>query len=162
MLLHDAHMEPQDPRLAHLQIVAQLMDRAFRVPGTRWRFGLDALLGLIPGLGDVVGSLIGTYSLLIARQLGAPPAVQGRMLLNLAIDAVVGFIPLAGDLFDFAFKANTRNVALLERWLAKPHATRRSSAWVLVVGIIVMLAILAVAGWLVAIFIGWLISLLHG
>jgi hypothetical protein len=71
------------------------------------------------------------YGLVVARQLGAPASIQLRMLWNLGLDTLVGSIPLFGDLFDFAFKANTRNRVLLERWLSSPHSTHRTSAWLL-------------------------------
>ena len=100
----------------HLGMLSYLLDQAFRVPGTNWRFGIDSLIGLIPGLGDIIGSLVGGYSLWIARQLGAPASVQARMVLNLVVDGVIGIVPFAGDLFDFAFKAHSRNYALLSRW----------------------------------------------
>ena len=116
-----------DPRLENLALISRLLDQAFRVPGTRWRFGVEALVGLLPGLGDVLGSLVGAYGVWLSRQLGAPASIQARMLLNLGIDALVGAIPLAGDLFDFAFKAHARNYTLLSSWLAAPHETRRSS-----------------------------------
>lgn len=148
-------MSRPDPRLSHLAVLAHLLDRAFRIPGTNWRFGLDALVGLIPGLGDVLGAVVGGYGIWIARQLGAPASIQVRMLLNLAVDALVGLVPLAGDLFDFAFKANTRNQALLEQWLATPHRARRSSVLVLVLALAVLLAILAAAIWVLVSFVGW-------
>lgn len=150
-----------DDRLAALSSLAHLLDRAFRVPGTSWRFGLDSIIGLVPGAGDVLGSLAGTYSLWTARQLGAPASIQMRMLLNLAIDAVVGAVPLAGDLFDFAFKAHSRNLALLERWLATPHTTRRSSSFVLIFAVLVLLAIVGGAVWLAIVSVSWLAALLR-
>lgn len=160
------HREPEvilkrdreDPRLAQLAILSRLMDRAFRVPGTNWRFGLDAVLGLFPGLGDVVGSFVGAYAIWIARQLGAPAAIQLRMAMNLAIDGLIGIVPLAGDLFDFAFKAHTRNQALLAQWLTTPRTTHRSSVLVVAVTSLVLLGVLAGGAWLFARAASWLIA----
>jgi hypothetical protein len=147
-----------DPRLGHVRILAHLLDRAFRVPGTSWRFGIDAVIGLVPGLGDIVGALIGGYTVVIARSLGAPSSVQLRMLMNLTVDSIVGLVPFAGDLFDFAFKAHSRNQALLEHWLAAPHRTRRSSIAVLCLAFVVLAAILGAAGWLLMRTAGWVMA----
>jgi hypothetical protein len=142
----------------HLGVLTHLLDRAFRVPGTNWRFGVDAVVGLIPGLGDVIGSLVGGYSLWIAQQLGAPASVQGRMVVNLALDGVIGLVPLAGDLFDFAFKAHSRNHALLSRWLATPHRVQRSSGIVLAFGALVLLVLLGAAAWLLVKVLQWVVG----
>ena len=129
-------------------LIVNVLDQAFRVPGTKWRFGLDSLIGLIPGAGDIAMAVVGSYGLVIAHQLGAPASVQFRMLLNLAVDAAVGAIPVLGDLFDFAFKSNVRNARLLQTWLAKPHQTRRSSSLVLFGVMAVFGAVLVAAVWL--------------
>jgi hypothetical protein len=123
--------------LARARVVGRLLDEAIRVPGTSVRIGLDPLIGLVPGVGDVVGAVASAYIVLEAARAGAPASVLARMLGNVGIDAVVGALPLAGDVFDFAWKSNTRNVRLLERHLAAPRATRRASR---------ALAILVVAG----------------
>ena len=148
-----------DPRLAHVGLLAHLLDKAFVVPGTRWRFGLEAILGLIPGLGDLAGSLLGTYALYIAREIGAPASIQARMVMNLVIDGVVGLVPFAGDLFDFAFKAHSRNHALLVQWLETPHRAQRSSALWLVIGVVAMLAIAGAAAFVLVSLTRWLFSL---
>lgn len=141
-----------DRDFARYRALADLMDRAFRVPGTPWRFGLDALLGVVPVAGDLLGLAMGAYGLWVARRLGAPAAVQWRMLANLAVDALGGAVPVAGDVFDAAFKANLRNRALLDRWLAEPRRTERRSLALLVGVPVALLAIavgtvaLAVAG----------------
>src|SRR6185503_17961706 len=85
--------------LERLRTIARLFDQAFAIPGTKWRFGLDALFGLVPGLGDIAGALVAVLALSVARQLNAPTAVQLHMLGNIALDAVVGMVPIAGDLF---------------------------------------------------------------
>lgn len=145
-----------DQALARYTLLTNLFDQAFRVPGTGWRFGLDAIIGLVPGAGDLVGALVGAYGILVARQLGAPVAVQGRMLLNLAVDALVGAIPLLGDVFDFAFKAHVRNRVLLERWLAKPHATSRASMVSLLAILAGLLAVVVGTVWLAVLGLHWL------
>lgn len=150
------------PGFAHLMLLSHLLDRAFRVPGTKWRFGLDPLIGLIPGLGDLLGSLVGAYSLFVARQMGAPASVQLRMLLNLAIDGVVGLVPLLGDLFDFAFKANTRNATLLSQWLRTPQQTRRSSWGVVVAALVMLLALSGASVWLLVATLRWIAGLFTG
>lgn len=144
--------------LTRYTLLTQLFDQAFRVPGTSWRFGLDAVLGLVPGAGDLLGALVGAYGILVGRRLGAPVAVQGRMLLNLAIDAVVGAIPILGDLFDFAFKAHVRNRVLLERWMVKPHATHRASAASLLAILFGLLAIVVGTIALAVLGLHWLYS----
>lgn len=146
----------QDPRpddaarraLARYTLVTHLLDQAARVPGTSFRFGLDAIIGLIPGFGDAVMALAGMYGLVVARQLGAPASIQLRMLWNLGVDTIVGAIPLFGDLFDFAFKANTRNRVLLERWLMSPHQTHRTSALFLLSMLVALIGLIVGAVWL--------------
>ena len=101
-----------------VQRLVELMDQRFVVPGTRFRFGLDALIGMIPGFGDLLGMVIGSAVFFEAVRLRMPVAVLGRMLFNLWIDSVVGSLPVVGDAFDFVFKANRRNLRLLERHLA--------------------------------------------
>jgi hypothetical protein len=100
--------------LEQLRAITLLFDQAFRVPGTRWRFGLDAIIGLVPGLGDIAGALVAMFAMRVARKLNAPGVVQLHLLSNIALDALVGIVPILGDLFDFAFKAQTRNLALLD------------------------------------------------
>ena len=106
-------------RLARLRWLARLMDAQFGLPGTRFRFGVDALIGLAPGVGDALTGLLSLYVVWEARNLGAPPPLLARMLGNVAIEVAGGAVPVLGDLFDAAFKANLRNVALLEDWLAR-------------------------------------------
>ena len=108
--------------------LARVLDEAVRIPGTNIRIGLDALLGLLPGGGDIAGGVFSGLIILQAARAGAPTPVLGRMLANVAIDVVVGAIPLLGDLFDVAWRANTRNVRLLESWRERPATTKRASA----------------------------------
>lgn len=117
-----------------------MWDDAVRIPGTTVRVGLDPLLGLVPGLGDALGGLVAGYVMLTALLAGAPPALAGRMLVNLALDTTLGAVPLLGDLFDIGFRANRRNLALFERWLDEPGRTHRSSRLVLagLVGTVVL------------------------
>jgi len=106
-----------DRDIDRLDALADLMDSRFRIPGTGLRFGLDSLVGLIPGLGDAATLLPALYILAKARQMGAPAHLQLWMIANIGIDFLIGAIPLIGDLFDFGFKANRMNVAMLRRHL---------------------------------------------
>ena len=99
---------------------AVLLDSVFRVPGTRIRFGLESIVGLIPGLGDIASPLFTGALLIEGLRRRLPPIVQARMILNSAIDMLIGLVPLLGDLADIAWKANLRNLALLERHAARP------------------------------------------
>jgi hypothetical protein len=100
-------------RIARLETLANLLDTALVVPGTNIRFGLDALVGLIPGIGDVLTTATSLYIVHEAYQLGAPKRLLVRMLGNVAVDGFVGAFPLVGDVFDTFWRANRRNVALL-------------------------------------------------
>ncbi|HEU4778334.1 MAG TPA: DUF4112 domain-containing protein [Steroidobacteraceae bacterium] len=149
--------------LERLRAITLLFDQAFLVPGTKWRFGLDALFGLVPGLGDIAGALVAVFALRVARRLNAPPAIQLHLLSNIALDASVGMVPILGDLFDFAFKAQTRNLALLDAWMATPHKTaRRSHRGLLLIpiAIVIVFATLTALGiWMLVILVHWLGSL---
>jgi len=103
------------PSFAAVSKLAYWLDAGIRVPGTNMRFGLDPILGLIPGFGDAAGAILAGWILVEAVRLGASRATVLRIAGNVAIDAAVGAVPLLGDIFDFAWKANLRNVALLER-----------------------------------------------
>jgi uncharacterized protein DUF4112 len=109
----------RDARVARIDALAQLMDGAFVVPGTDIRFGLDALIGLVPGIGDAVTTLISLFIVNEARALGAPRLLIARMVANVAVDGLVGAVPLVGDVFDVAFRANRRNLALLRDHLER-------------------------------------------
>jgi len=100
-------------RLARLETVAKLLDTAFVIPGTGIRFGLDGLIGLAPGIGDAITTAASLWIVYEAHQLGAPKHVVTRMLGNVALDGLVGTIPVLGDLFDVAWRANRRNVRIL-------------------------------------------------
>lgn len=136
-----------DPRrhLDRARAIARLLDDALPIPGTERRIGLDPLLGLVPGLGDLVGAVASIYVLLAGSQLGVSRAVLARMVLNVGIDTVIGAVPLLGDVFDAGWKSNARNVAILERHLADPVKVRRSSAWMVALAVLALAAI-AMAG----------------
>lgn len=147
-----------DPALARLQAFARLLDSAFVVPGTRIRFGLDALLGLIPGLGDVIAAALAGAIVLAAARRGAPGPVLVRMLANIGIDTLVGEIPLLGDVFDVGWRANQRNVALLELHLDAPARAARSGrrlVWLIGAGLVALLAAAAAIAWLL---LRWLLG----
>jgi hypothetical protein len=108
--------------LEQVNQLAWLLDNSIRIPGINYRIGLDALIGLIPGLGDVAGLLVSSFIVLQAIRLGTPKATLMKMVLNIAIEMVVGLIPVLGDLFDATFKANARNVRLLTQALDNRQA----------------------------------------
>ena len=138
----------RDSALRRLDSLSYLLDNSIRVPGTNARFGADAVIGLIPGFGDAAGALMSAYIVLQAARLGAPAASLARMLLNVGIEALFGAVPVLGDLFDAAFKANARNVAILRGELAKPGSTRRSSTAVVGAVVVALVVILGAVGWL--------------
>ena len=133
-----------DTRLARARVLARALDSAVGIPGTKFRFGLDPILGLVPGLGDLAGAALSGYIVLVGIQLGASRSVVLRMLANVAIDTVVGAVPLVGDLFDAGWKSNNRNVALIERHVAAPGPTRTSSR--LMIGLVALVLLMLAAG----------------
>lgn len=118
---------PDSDDARRVQLLARALDSAIRIPGTRITFGLDSIVGLIPGAGDLASALMSGYIVLASARMGVPASVVARMILNLGVDTLVGSVPLLGDLFDVGFRANLRNAALLDRHLAEPKAVRRSS-----------------------------------
>ena len=143
----------QAQRLVTLRKFAQLLDSALVVPGTRYRIGLDPILGLLPGVGDFVSPLFAIGILWQALDLGIPRVVQLRMIVNVAIDALLGAVPLVGDLFDFAWKANDMNMALLEHHAAYEHRASPGDWFFVAVSTLVIIAIAAVpfviAAWMI-------------
>lgn len=115
--------------LQRIRKISRLMDSAFRIPGTKFRVGIDPIIGLIPGLGDLVGAAFSAYLIILATKLGVPGRELMKMALNAGIESVIGQIPLIGDLFDAYFKANLRNLDILETYLtvADPELEEASS-----------------------------------
>ncbi|HVX89988.1 MAG TPA: DUF4112 domain-containing protein, partial [Gemmatimonadales bacterium] len=151
--------KPGDDRTATLRRLTWLLDDAIRLP-FGFRIGLDAIIGLFPGLGDAIGGAAALYGLGVAWKLGAPPVVLTRMVMNASVDAMVGAIPLLGDLWDAGFASHRRNLAILEHWLATPDPAARGSKWVLLAAagtlVLTLLAALALAIWVVV----WVAGLL--
>ncbi len=114
--------------LRRIETLAHWLDDRYALPGTRFRFGLDGIVGLIPGIGDAVTSTLTAYIIYEAWRLGVPAAMLLRMAANLGIDSLVGVVPLVGDLLDFGFKANRRNLRLLHRHLAEQGALAPEAA----------------------------------
>jgi hypothetical protein len=137
-----------------LQRWAVLLDSLFRVPGTNIRFGLDAILGVVPGLGDFVSPAFTVMVLLTGLRMRVPAVVQARMVMNAAIDMLIGLVPLAGDLADIAWKADLKNVALLERH-ARPGTKPTRGDYVFVFVCIAVVLMVAVAP---VFFLLWLLS----
>ena len=125
-------------RLARLDALATLLDTAFILPGTNVRFGFDAIIGLVPGIGDAITTAISLYIVHEARQLGAPLHVIMRMLANVAVDGFVGAVPVFGDAFDVMWRANRRNVRLLREWLAPDLVALSAMGLLLVTGVLSM------------------------
>ena len=147
--------------LARLQALARLMDSAVQIPGTPVRFGLDGVLGLIPGAGDTVSALMSVFILYEARRLGISRPTLHRMATNVLLDAVVGTVPFAGDVYDVYWKANNRNVELLRRHLesaASPEASSsRWSDWLFFLGLIsILVAFIALGVTAAYVTIRWL------
>ena len=138
--------------------LARLLDSRFRIPGTQVRFGVDSVIGLVPGVGDAAGLALSSYVILQAVGLGARGATVARMVANVAIDAVFGSVPLLGSVFDLWFKANDRNVALLGRHGTDPAGTadwsrrslRRTVVAVVAGTLLLVVALLALVGWAVS------------
>ena len=133
--------------------LARLLDRAVTIPGTRIGVGLDPILGLIPGVGDVATGALSIWIILEAARLGVPRATLVRMLGNVAVDTVGGSLPLVGDLFDFAWRSNSRNVDLLHEHVGSPVASTRASKLAVagvILGVVVVVALgIAASVWLV-------------
>jgi len=128
---------PPPRALKNLDTLAKLMDAQFRVPGTDFRFGLDSVIGLIPGVGDLSTFAVSGYMLSLMAKNGASGFVLARMSLNIVIDAIFGSIPILGDLFDVAFKANMRNMRLMQEHYKEGR--HRGSAWKVIVPVLVIL-----------------------
>lgn len=126
--------------LKSVELLSKLMDTQFQIPGTKIRFGLDPLIGLVPGLGDFTGFLVSGYMILICARNGASGFLLARMTLNIVIDALIGSIPLIGDLFDFAYKANKRNLKLMQQHYAEGRY--KGGAWKLVVPLLFILFVI--------------------
>jgi Domain of unknown function (DUF4112) len=147
-------LPPDAETLNALRRYAVLLDSRFRIPGTGIRFGLDAIIGLIPGLGDVSTPVFAALLLVQGVRMRLPFVVQARMVLNAAIDMLLGFVPILGDLADIGFKANLRNLALLERH-AHPGVPPARSDYIFVIVCVIVLAFIALAP--VAVLV-WLLS----
>ncbi|HEX6132652.1 MAG TPA: DUF4112 domain-containing protein [Longimicrobiales bacterium] len=143
---------------AGVRRLAWLLDDSIRIPGTSLRFGIDPLLGLLPGGGDLAGGVLSAYIILAAARLGAPASVLVRMGGNVILDAAAGTIPLLGDLFDAGYKANRRNARLLEQYVDAPRPAQRSSRIVLAL-VLAAIAIVVVGAALLGIaLIRWIVA----
>jgi hypothetical protein len=142
-------------RLWVARFLAELLDQRFAIPGTSIRIGLDPILGLVPAVGDLLANLIGSAILFIAAQFNIPKVVLLRMGLNIAVNALIGAIPIFGDIFSIWFRSNVMNVQLLERYAADPRRGSTAGDWLFVIALvagllIIIFGILAGVVWLIS------------
>jgi hypothetical protein len=137
------------------RFLAELLDQRFTIPGTSIRFGLDPILGLIPGIGDAIANLAGSAILLIAAQYRLPKIVLLRMGLNVAFNALIGAIPVVGDIFSIWFRSNVRNVRLLERYVSAERQAPTTGDWIFVLAVILGIVLLLIGIFVVLV---WLVN----
>ncbi|MDQ6833764.1 MAG: DUF4112 domain-containing protein, partial [Chloroflexota bacterium] len=125
--------------------IALLMDDLLRLPGTKFRFGIDQLIGLIPGIGDTGSAMVSAFALIQAVRSGIPKIVLARMSVNILLNELIGIVPVVGDAFSFWFKSNARNHQLIREHMGAPRAPRGSD-WVFVMGILIALVAIVCAG----------------
>ena len=138
--------------LARLRQFTDLLENAFVIPGTNYRVGIDPILGLIPGGGDTLGAVLAAYIVLQAARLGAPKATLARMVFNILFDTLLGTVPVLGDFFDVAWKANTMNLAMLETHMRSPHQRKQTDEWfaiLLLAGLLIVVVAVSVLGILI-------------
>jgi hypothetical protein len=152
-------LPPRPTDVSRLQQVAWLLDAAVRIPGTNVRVGLDPMLGLIPGAGDIAGGVLSALIVVQAARLGAPRSVLARMVMNVGVDSIVGVVPLLGDLFDVGWKSNIRNVDLLARYLERPRSTQAASRLAVAAAIAAIIAIVIGMIAVVVLVVRWLAGL---
>jgi len=148
-------------RRSGVERLAWWLDNAITVPGTRFRIGYDALIGLVPGVGDLIGTLLSSYIIAVAASQGLPPSALARMAINVGLEAIVGVVPIVGDLFDAAWKANQRNIGLMAQFENTPDAARRQSraivaAWA--AGVITFIVVLSIGAFAI---IRWVVDALR-
>ncbi len=137
----------QNDAMKQVARLTKLMDKQFVIPGTNFRFGLDGIIGLIPGIGDVSTFAVSCYLVALMAKNGASGYVMARMVLNVLIDTIIGSIPLVGDLFDFGFRANSRNLRLMQEHFVEGR--HRGGAWKVIVPIVIVLLLIMIGGiWL--------------
>lgn len=141
-----------------LEKLAWVLDSAIPLPGG-YSIGVDGIVGLIPGVGDATTVLMSTYIIGEGVRCGAPKSILARMIGNVAIEAAVGAIPIVGDWFDIVFKANVRNVALLDNYVDNPEQTHRVSKWWMFGAAFALLAIIGGSVLLSLLFFGWLLAM---
>ena len=132
--------------------LALIMDEFLRLPGTKFRFGLDPILGLVPGIGDTASAIVSALALLQAARYGLPKVVLARMSLNILINELVGIIPGVGDAFSFWFKSNARNYRILQEHAAGPRKARRSD-WLFVIAVLLLLFLIVCVGIVISFFV---------
>jgi hypothetical protein len=130
--------------------LALIMDEFIRFPGTKFKFGLDPLIGLVPGIGDTGSALVSAFALIQAARLGVPKILLARMSLNILINELVGIVPVVGDAFSFWFKSNARNYQIVKNHTAGSTGVSRRSDWVFVIAVLVLLFGIVCCGLLVS------------
>ncbi|MEP7015100.1 MAG: DUF4112 domain-containing protein [Verrucomicrobiota bacterium] len=137
--------------------LAIVMDNFLRVPGTKFRFGLDPIIGLIPGIGDTASAITSALALIAAARSGLPKVLLARMATNILVNELVGIIPGIGDAFSFWFKSNARNYELLKRYSAKPERSGKSD-WIFIIAVLVLLFVIVCLGLAVSFFVLYILS----
>ena len=140
-------LEKRQQQYQRLDKLSWLLDSSIRIPFTNRTIGLDGIIGLIPGVGDVSGGLISGYIIIKALTLGVPLLVIARMVLNMIIEGVIGVIPFVGDIFDFIFKSNRRNVCLMQSYLNDPEETASRSGFSIIIFLMVLFVVMIATIW---------------
>jgi uncharacterized protein DUF4112 len=129
--------------------LALIMDEFLRLPGTKFRFGLDPLIGLVPGIGDTGSALVSAFALIQAARVGVPKILLARMSMNILINEIVGIVPVVGDAFSFWFKSNARNYQIIKDHIDAPGMALRSD-WIFVIAVLVVLLLVVCLGLVVS------------
>ncbi|MGB8688213.1 MAG: DUF4112 domain-containing protein [Microcoleus sp.] len=152
----------QAASLRRLRRISHLLDNAIPIPGTKYRIGLDPILGLIPGGGDLLGSIFAGYIVFKSAQMGVPQETLVQMAANIVFDTVAGTVPVAGDLFDVAWKANVKNIELLDAHLGSPEQGKKAD-WLFVAAL--LLGLMLIVGGVIFLsvtLLGWLFRAVTG
>lgn len=147
-------------KLQSLDRLAWLLDSSIKIPGTSRTIGLDGIIGLVPGIGDAFAGLLSGYIVVKALLMGLPIFIIGQMVVNMVIEGVVGVIPFFGDIFDFIFKSNRRNVKLMQNYLENPKETAERSASSVIGFLVVLFFVFLLTIWLIFKVLGWAVSLM--